>query len=310
MSDIRIGISGWRYRPWRGDFYPDGLVQRRELEYASRAVNSIEINGSFYALQKPERYAEWAGQTPEDFVFSVKGPRFITHTKRLRDIEEPLANFFASGPLHLGDKLGPILWQFPANFKFDRTLFENFFKLLPRDSKQAARLAEGCAERLKTPGYLDISSGKQRLRHAIEIRNPKGLDEEFVALLRDHQIALVVADTAGKWPYHEDITSDFVYIRLHGDKELYSSGYSDEALENWRKRIKRWIKGQQPRGADLIAPHQAPSTQNCDLYCYFDNDIKVRAPYDARQLLEKLGLAKNLEVVPGQLPDEGTGAKQ
>lgn len=310
MSDIRIGISGWRYRPWRGDFYPEGLVQRRELEYASRSVNSIEINGSFYALQKPERYAEWAAQTPDDFVFSVKGPRFISHTKRLRDIEEPLANFFASGPLHLGPKLGPILWQFPANFKFDRTLFEDFFKRLPRDSHQAVRLAEGSAERLKTPGYLDIGAQKHGLRHAIEIRNPTGLDEDFVALLREHQIALVVADTAGKWPYHEDITSDFVYIRLHGDKELYSSGYSDEALERWKERIQRWTKGEQPRDAKLIAPHRAPAAETCDLYCYFDNDIKVRAPYDARQLLEKLGLASNLEVVPGQLPDEGKGAKQ
>lgn len=309
MSDIRIGISGWRYRPWRGDFYPEGLVQRRELEYASRAVNSIEINGSFYALQTPERYASWAGETPEGFVFSVKGPRFITHTKRLRDIEEPLANFLASGPLHLGDKLGPMLWQFPANFKLDREQFKDFLELLPRNTDDAASLAKGCAERLKKPGYLDIGA-KRRMRHAVEIRNPKGLDEDFVELLRSQKIALVVADTAGKWPYHEDLTSDFVYIRLHGDKELYSSGYSDEALERWKKRIKLWGKGRQPRDATLIAPHRDTAEHACDLYCYFDNDIKVRAPYDARQLLEKLGRAKKLEVVPGQLPDEGKGAKQ
>lgn len=309
MSDIRIGISGWRYRPWRGDFYPDGLVQRRELEYASRAVNSIEINGSFYALQTPERYASWAAETPEDFVFSVKGPRFITHTKRLRDIEEPLANFLASGPLHLGQKLGPMLWQFPANFKLDREQFKDFLELLPRNTDDAAKLAKGCAERLKKPGYLDIGA-KRRMRHAVEIRNPKGLDEDFVELLRSQQVALVVADTAGKWPYHEDLTSDFVYIRLHGDKELYSSGYSDEALDRWKKRIKLWVKGRQPRDATLIAPHPDTAEQACDLYCYFDNDIKVRAPYDARQLLEKLGQAKKLEVVPGQLPDEGKGAKQ
>ncbi|HDZ56078.1 MAG TPA: DUF72 domain-containing protein [Pseudomonas xinjiangensis] len=299
MSTIRIGISGWRYTPWRGDFYPDGLVQRRELEFASRAVSSIEINGSFYALQTPERYANWRDDTPGDFVFSVKGPRYITHTRRLREIEEPLANFFASGPLHLQHKLGPLLWQFPASFKLDHQLFEAFLERLPQDTNQAVQLAKGCAERLKKPGYLDID--KQRpMRHVVEIRNPDGLDGDFVKMLRQYKIALVVADTAGKWPYHEDITSDFVYMRLHGDKELYKSGYSDEALEHWKKRIKAWSSGKQPADAQLISPDHGAPRRSCDLYCYFDNDVKVRAPYDARALLEKLGLAGALAVTPGK----------
>lgn len=298
-SSIRIGISGWRYKPWRGEFYPEGLVQRRELEFASRAVNSIEINGSFYSLQTPERYAEWAGQTPDDFVFSVKGPRYITHTRRLRDIEEPLANFFASGVLHLGGKLGPILWQFPANFKPDAERFEAFFKLLPRTTRAARNLAKRCADRLKRPGYLDIK-GTLPLRHAVEIRNGDGLDEAFVRLLRKYKVALVVADTAGKWPYCEEVTSDFIYIRLHGDKELYTSGYSREALDRWENRIRAWSSGGQPEDAHRITPKVRVPHEPRDLFCYFDNDVKVRAPFDARSLLDRLALSDSLETSPGQ----------
>jgi len=302
-SSIRIGISGWRYKPWRGEFYPEGLVQRRELEFASRAVNSIEINGSFYSLQTPERYAEWATQTPDDFVFSVKGPRYITHTRRLRDIREPLANFFASGPLHLGARLGPVLWQFPASFKMDLERFADFFDLLPMDTRSALRLAEDCAERLKKPGYLEVK-GNRPLRHAVEIRNAKGLDEQFIELLRRHGIALVVADTAGKWPYCEEVTSDFLYLRLHGDKELYTSGYSSEALDNWETRIRAWSRGTQPKDAHRLTPKAKVPRKARDLYCYFDNDVKVRAPFDARALLDRLGLSDALEATPGKPFDE------
>ncbi len=309
MSSIRIGISGWRYSPWRGDFYPDGLVQRRELEYASRAVSSIEINGSFYALQTPERYANWFSEAPDDFVFSVKGPRFITHTRRLRDVKEPIANFFASGLLQLKHKLGPILWQFPASFKMDKQLFADFLSQLPTTTDEAVKLAKGCAERLKKPGYLEADKARA-MRHAVEIRNPEGLDEDFVELLREHNVALVVADTAGKWPYQEDITSDFVYIRLHGDKELYKSGYSEEALERWKQRIRTWAAGKQPADAQLIGRRQDAPGGARDLYCYFDNDVKVRAPFDARALLEKLGLAKNLAVIPGEPLDEEQPSKE
>src|SRR5215213_7942378 len=148
-SQIRIGISGWNYKPWRGVFYPKGLVQRRELEYASRQLNSIEINGSFYSLQRPSSYETWYGATPDDFVFSVKGGRFITHMKKLKDIEKPLANFFASGLLKLKEKLGPILWQFPPGFAFNEQRFSDFFELLPRTTKDAAKLAKKHDARLE-----------------------------------------------------------------------------------------------------------------------------------------------------------------
>lgn len=287
MSDIRVGISGWRYAPWRGDFYPKGLVQRRELEFASRAVNSIEINGSFYGLQTPQRYAAWYAETPEDFVFSVKGPRFITHVRRLNDIGQPLANFFASGPLTLKEKLGPVLWQFPPSFRFDEQQFGDFLAQLPADTDQARHLARRADARLHVSGYLDAAADNA-LRHAVEIRNDSFRSPAFTALLRQHNVALVVADTAGKWPYLEDVTADFLYLRLHGDAELYASGYSDDALRRWQARIEAWTAGGQPDDAHLIDSDHRPRRTPRDLYCYFDNDIKVRAPYDARQLWQNL----------------------
>ncbi|MGE8361030.1 DUF72 domain-containing protein [Pseudomonas sp.] len=292
MSDIRVGISGWRYAPWRGDFYPKGLVQRRELEFASRAVNSIEINGSFYGLQTPQRYAAWYAETPEDFVFSVKAPRFITHVRRLNDIGQPLANFFASGPLTLKQKLGPVLWQFPPSFRFDEQQFGDFLAQLPVDTDQARHLARRADARLHVSGYLDAAADNA-LRHAVEIRNDSFRSPAFVAQLRQHNVALVVADTAGKWPYLEDVTADFLYLRLHGDAELYASGYSDDALRRWQARIEAWTAGGQPDDAHLIDSDHRPRRTHRDLYCYFDNDIKVRAPYDARQLWQNLTDKRN-----------------
>lgn len=302
MAAIHIGISGWRYAPWRGDFYPKGLTQKNELRFASRAVNSIEINGSFYALQRPERYAEWYEQTPDDFVFSVKAPRFITHVKRLRDIEGPLANFFASGLFALNDKLGPLLWQFPPSFRFDPERFEAFLARLPHDTEAALELAKHCEPRMEGRSLLSIDR-KRRLRHAVEIRHDSFVDPAFVALLRRYDVALVVADTAGKWPYREDLTSDFLYLRLHGAEQLYTSGYSDAALERWGERIRAWTNGAQPEDAQLISNAAPPRRKARDLYCYFDNDVKVRAPYDARRLLQLLGLDKGLETTPGQLEE-------
>lgn len=298
MSEIRIGISGWRYPPWRGDFYPEGLPQDQELAFASRAVNSIEINGSFYALQTPQRYANWRDDVPRHFVFAVKAPRYITHIRRLKEIEQPLANFFASGPLQLGSKLGPILWQFPPSMRFDADLFARFLDLLPRDMPAARDCASHCSARLKKAGTQD-TPGRGALRHAVEIRNESFLCEEFVHLLRTHKVALVVADTAGKWPYVEDLTSDFVYLRLHGDKKLYSSGYTDKALARWEQRIRTWSCGRQPGDAHLVDEHPPRPRKSRDIYCYFDNDLKVRAPYDAHRLLGRLGLAEDLEYEPG-----------
>lgn len=223
MANIHIGISGWRYAPWRGDFYPKGLTQKKELQFASRAVSSIEINGSFYSLQTPERYADWYADTPKGFVFSIKGPRYITHVRRLNDVEKPIANFFASGIFQLKEKLGPILWQFPPSFKFDAELFETFLRQLPHDTEAALAIAKGCEPRMEGRSYLSIDR-KRPMRHAVEIRNASFAAPEFIDLLRKYRVALVVADTAGKWPHLEDLTSDFVYIRLHGAEELYTSG--------------------------------------------------------------------------------------
>ncbi len=286
---ILIGISGWRYEPWRGVFYPKGLPQRSELSYASRMLPTIEINGSFYSLQSPAYYAEWYEDTPEGFVFAVKGPKYITHLRRLKEIETPLANFFANGVFELKDKLGPILWQFPPQLPFKPERFDAFFAQLPRDTQAAARLAARHDERVQ--GRMSLVSDRKRpLRHAVEIRHPSFVDPAFVALLQRHRIALVVADTAGRWPLLEDLTADFVYVRLHGDKELYASGYSEEALERWAARLRAWSEGSQISDARLASPRATARRAKRDVYCYFDNDVKVHAPYDAAALTRKLGM--------------------
>ncbi len=289
---IHIGISGWRYPPWRGVFFPEGLAQARELEYASRAVPTIEINGSFYSLQRPESYAAWYEATPPGFIFSHKGNRFITHILRLRDIDGPLANVMASGVFNLREKLGPFLWQFPPNFKFDPEPMEHFLSLLPHDTEAAVELARRHEARMEGRTALDPGK-KRKLRHAVEIRHESFVDPAFIALLRKYKVAMVVADTAGKWPDFEDVTADFMYLRLHGDKELYASGYSEEALDDWAARIRAWTTGSQPKEARLMSDKAPPKRATRDLFCYFDNDIKVRAPFDARRLAEKLGLTWN-----------------
>jgi len=284
---IRIGISGWRYPPWRGVFYPTGLPQRRELEHASRALSTVEINGSFYSLQRPESYLQWREQTPDDFVFSVKGPRFITHMKKLNDVATPLANFFASGVLALGDKLGPLLWQLPPNLGFHPDRLGEFFDQLPRTTAAAARLAEGHDERLTDRAWT-VTDADRPMRHALEVRHSTFETPEFVELLRRHDIALVVADTAGKWPFIEDITSDFVYARLHGSEELYVSGYDDATLDGWAAKLRSWAVGENPPSARTLAAPAAAAPAGRDAYVYFDNDVKVRAPFDAMSLAEKV----------------------
>ena len=286
-SDIRIGISGWRYGPWRGSFYPEDLVQKRELEYASRMVNSIEINGSFYSLQRPSSYRLWYEQTPADFVFSVKGGRYITHMRKLKDVESPLANFLASGVLRLDEKLGPILWQFPPQMRFDEEKFARFFDLLPRTTADAAKIAERHDPWMKKRAWTQVEKDRP-LRHAVEIRHESFKDERFVKLLRRHKIAFVFADTAGRWPYMEDITADFIYARLHGDKEIYVSGYTDEALDWWADRLRKWQHGAEPSDRSCVLDATARKCKSRDIYVYFDNDVKVRAPFDAMALHARL----------------------
>ena len=289
MGSIYIGVSGWRYPPWRGVFYPPGLAQDEELAYASRALPSIELNGSFYSLQRPASYSAWHDATPAGFRFSVKGNRFITHTLRLRDIDGPLANVFASGVFNLREKLGPFLWQFPPNYQFDAERMEHFMRLLPHDSKHALALARTHEPRMRGRVALEIDAN-HKLRHAIEVRHASFADPAFVALARQYKVAIVVADTAGKWPLIEDVTADFMYLRLHGEKELYASGYTDAALDRWAARIDAWTGGGQPADAHLVSDVAAPKRASRDLFCYFDNDIKVRAPYDAQRLMRRLGL--------------------
>ena len=264
-----VGTSGWTYPPWRGVFYPKGLPHRDELRYMADKVTSVEINGSFYALQRPSSYLTWRGQTPDGFVFAVKAPRYITHMKRLRDARVPLANFFASGPLALGAKLGPILWQLPPNFRFVPEVLAEFFAQLPRSTGEAAYLARQHEDRLKDRAYL-TPDAERPIRHALEVRHASFATPEFTALLREHHVAAVVADTAGKWPLIREVTTGFAYIRLHGDVELYTSGYTDEALDIWASTVRGW------------------TDQGTDVHVYFDNDVKVRAPVDAMGLLARL----------------------
>jgi uncharacterized protein YecE (DUF72 family) len=275
MPDVRIGISGWTYPPWRGVFYPAKLPHRRELGYAAGVFNSIEVNGTFYGLLKPATYAGWLPEVGEDFVFAVKGSRFITHLKKLGDVRTPLANFLASGLLALGERLGPLLWQLPPNLGYDRGRLAEFFDLLPRTLGEAAVLAREHDHRIPASRELVVTEHPQhRIRHALEVRHHSFGTPELVDLLREHRIALVLADSPGTWPVLDETTTDFRYVRLHGDTELYASGYSDEALDAWADRIASWAAAGQ------------------DVYLYCDNDAKVRAPYDAMGLMDRLGLSR------------------
>jgi uncharacterized protein YecE (DUF72 family) len=270
MGRIRVGISGWTYAGWRGDFYPRGLPQRQELTYAAERMGSVEINGSFYSLQRPSSYARWREQTPDDFVFAVKGGRFITHMKKLRGAETALANFFASGVLALGEKLGPILWQLPENLPYDAERLADFFALLPRTTAQAAELATHHSDKLTEDRVLATTDAERPLRHCLEFRSETYCTDEAFDLLRSYDISCVVADTAGRWPKADVVTSDFMYVRLHGDTELYTSGYGPEALDMWAEKCRAWARTQ-------------------DVYVYFDNDVKGYAPHDAVALLSRVG---------------------
>lgn len=293
LARAYVGVSGWRYPPWRGHFYPPKLAQSRELDYASSRFNSIELNGSFYSLQRPSSYLQWAAQTPADFVFSVKGPRYITHMLRLRNAGDAMANFFASGVLALGRKLGPVLWQFPPNFAYDAPLFEAFLRALPRDHASAVQVASRHDERMRGREWLGPVEALP-LRHAVEVRHNSFAQPDFIEQLRNHGVAWVVADTPLPWPLFEDITADFVYLRLHGATELYNSRYSPEEIEGWAARMHAWRSGLPMPPRRLIDPASVPSARPRDVYCYFDNTDKLHAPGNALELtaaLERMAAA-------------------
>ncbi|MGW0173478.1 DUF72 domain-containing protein [Rhodococcus sp. NPDC003322] len=271
MARIRVGISGWVYPRWRGDFYPSGLAHRRELEFAAARMSSIEINASFYALQQPRTYARWRDETPADFVFAVKGSRYITHMKRLTDVGAPLANFLASGVLALESKLGPFLWQLPATLPFDADRFDNFLAALPRSTASIADLAAQHDAKVRTDRAVVHPDADRPVRHAVEVRHPSFTTPEVLRVAEHRGVALVVADSAGRFPVVDTPTCDFVYVRLHGHTELYTSGYADRSLDAWAHRIGDWARA------------------GLDVYVYFDNDALGRAPFDAMALQRRLG---------------------
>ena len=267
-----MGVSGWRYAGWRGDFYPRGLAQRRELEYVASRMTSVEMNGSFYSLQRPTTYQRMAEQTPPDFVIAVKGGRYISHFKRLAGAETALANFLASGVLALGQKLGPLLWQLPANLEYDERRLDAFLSGLPRSTAAAADLARQHDDKVSGDRVLLETDADRPVRHVIEPRHPSFESEAAADLFRAHDVGMVVSDSP-TWPCFERVTSNLMYVRLHGHTELYSSGYAPASLDRWADRTNEWLAA------------------GLDVYVYFDNDARGRAPHDAVGLLARLGHA-------------------
>lgn len=288
MAKIRVGVSGWSYASWRdGAFYPAGLARRRELAWLSRRFPSLEVNGSFYGLIAPDTWEGYREAAPEGFVFAVKGSRFITHDKKLRDAATPLANFFASGVLRLEEKLGPVLWQLPpVSWDVDRVAA--FLELLPRDTRRASRLARRHDERMKGRASFAVRRNR-RLRNVLEVRHAPMLTPDLVRACRDHGVALAVSHS-GDWPLVEELTAGFVYLRLHGAPRTYASRYTDDALDAWAERIRCWERGKEPADAARITDRKPPPRKRRDVYLYFDNDQGAHAPHDAIRLMERLGL--------------------
>ena len=259
---IRVGIGGWTYAPWRGVFYPKGLPQARELEHASQKLTSIEINGTFYGTQKPTSFRRWAEETPDDFVFSLKGPRYATHRRALAEAGESIERFFASGVLELKDKLGPVLWQLPPTKAFNADDFAAFLALLPpaRDGRP--------------------------IRHAVEVRHASFVTPDFVGLLRKHSVAPVLVDS-DKHPMIADATTDFIYARLQRTSEKVKTGYPPAALDAWAKRAQAWAKGGAPDDLSTIAG-PARSKGKREVFIYMISGAKVRAPAAAMALIERL----------------------
>lgn len=260
-GSIRVGIGGWVYPPWRGTFYPPDLPQRRELEYASRHLPSIEINGTFYGTQKPQSFARWRDETPEDFVFSLKGPRYATHRRNLAEAGDSIRRFLDSGVTALGDKLGPINWQFPPTRKFDADQFTAFLELLPRDH-------DGIA-----------------LRHAVELRHETFRNRECIALARRHGVALVNA-FEGKYAEIADITAPFVYVRLMATRERHPSGLAPRKLNLWARRARQWMQGKLPKGLEPVAEPAAIKAR--EVFLYLISGFKQHNPAAAMALIDRL----------------------
>jgi uncharacterized protein YecE (DUF72 family) len=269
MPELRIGTSGWKYPHWRGGFYPVGLRHADELAFLAQHLNSAEINSSFYSLKNPEDYAAWRDATPPDFCFAVKGGRFITHMKKLLDPRPSLANFFASGPLALGDKLGPFLWQLPQALPFDAARIADFLSALPITSTEAAELASECDRRIVPEPFTQVEQDRP-LRHTLEVRHESYRDDRFPDLLRANGVALVQADTAGRFPSFDEQTADFRYARLHGADTLYAGTYSPDLIGQWAQRVCQWLE------------------DGLDTYVYFDNDAEGAAPHDAISLAQAI----------------------
>ena len=265
MGRIRIGVGGWTYPPWRGTFYPDGLVQKRELEHASRKLTSIEIDGTYYGSQKPASFARWRDETPDDFVFSVKGSRFTTNRRVLAEAGKSIERFFGTGVLLLGDKLGPVLWQFLPTKRFDAADFEAFLRLLPRS-------IEG-----------------RTIRHAVEVRHESFRNPDFVVLARSHGVAIVIAGDS-KFPQIADVTAPFVYARVMGSTEEHPLGYHEDALAVWARRAGHWASGQAAEGLETLAPDAAEATKR-DVFLYVISGHKERNPLAAMALIERIGAA-------------------
>jgi uncharacterized protein YecE (DUF72 family) len=259
---IRVGIGGWTYEPWRGPFYPPGLPQARELDHASRQVTAIEINGTHYRLQSPDSFAKWAKAVPDGFVFTVKASRYCTNRKVLGEAAEGIAKFVGQGIVELGDKLGPILWQFMATKRFDPDDFAAFLALLP--SEQAG-----------VP-----------LRHAVEPRHESFRDPAFIAMARKAGVATVFADSP-KYPMIPDVTGDFVYARLQDQREEEPTGYPAAAIDRWADAAGMWAAGSAPADLPYVVPDPAPVTPR-DVFVFMINGAKVRAPAAAQALLARL----------------------
>lgn len=287
MPELRIGISGWSYPSWRGRFYPPSLPPRRHLGFVSGRMNSVEINATFYRLQKPDHFRAWYADTPRNFLFAVKGSRFITHNKKLRDAEAPLANFFASGVLLLKEKLGPFVWQLSETLRFDAERLERFLQLLPRDTYEAARLAAKHDWRVAGRSCTQPVGRKRRLRHVVEFRHESFMVPEFARLMRRYAAAIAFADS-GTWPYIEEVTSNFVYLRLHGSPQTYASRYTDAALDAYAARIRAWLSGTEVADPVRISSGRLRRRSARDVYVYFDNDGNAHAPFDALRLAERL----------------------